>query len=587
MSLRRGSNIETQDREARQALKRIEDEELKRDRYDIEDKTINQDIVTGKITEDEAKRRFARMAMQKQKGPVDVVSAAGADYQTTQQMLEELLDDRSKVYAVRVFKEVTGFRRLEIAASRERLRRRSPKFRHPCPLLRLLAQSNVFELGLGVVMLVNGVTIGVTTDLSEEEASGGVWFALEHFFTLIFTFEIGLRIGVEGWPWLMDAGNFADASLVFLTGILPVWILAPFDVQNDVMRAFQVLRVLRLTRLVRIVRTVPIFRIFWTLIQGLLDSGRTLLWTYVMIGTMIFIFGTCGVLWIGRADNFADDEFAQEYFGNLYRAAITLFQTATFDSWTFVARPLMENSSFVAPFFLAFVLVVPLALLNLVTAVIVNNAFQNAEKDDEMRAKMAAEKTTKEIASLRQLFIDIDTDGSGMLDHDEYVQAVEHDEGVMEKFELLEITPQESEEIWQLLDIGSGELSVDMFANGLQSLMGEAKAKDSFTIVRRVQRLNARVQGILSFLEQHQDEAEELRAEVATAHRSMGAVVLLLGEFAEHMARLVPAGSAPTPAHRLAGLRGAVEARARDALALAAQQHQSSTPSSPERQADR
>merc|ERR1712071_113899 len=103
---------------------------------------------------------------------------------------------------------------------------------------------------------------------------------------------------------------------------------------------------------------------------------------------------------------------------------------------------------------------------------IVNNAFQTAKEDDELNVRILAEQRGEEIESLRNIFHDIDADGSGMLSKDEFDEALDCNEEVQQKFELLEIPEQEREEIWKLLDTseaGDGEISVDQFTEGLQA----------------------------------------------------------------------------------------------------------------------
>lgn len=551
MAARRGgrpsvanSSIEGIVKETEAAAKRIEQYELQQERQKLEEDNLEDLIVRGEINEDEAHQKFARMQMRKgeesKKGVLDNSVAAGADFQTTMQMLEEILDNESKIPLVRWFKNFTGIRQVEKAVARERLRRKKARYSHICPPIFYMVHSNLFEIVIGVIMLANGYTIGETMSLPEGQADTGTYYYLEHAFTGIFSLEICLRLIADGWTWWWDLSNVADASLVFLTGIVPLWILGPFGVQSGAMRGFQVLRVLRLVRLVRMVRTVSWFRIFWTLIRGLVDSGRTLLWTYVLISTVLFMFAVFGVYFIGRGDAFEGDEVALEYFSTVPRALMTLFQITTFDSWAAIARPLISRSSWVSLYFISFIAVVPLSLLNLITAVIVNNAFQSAQSDEEAIAKDKQEDMKREVKALKKIFLAIDTDGNGNLSKEEYMEAVETNEQVQDKFDTLQIAPAEVEEIWHILDTGSGEITVDEFAHGLQALQGTAKAKDSFSICKRNQHLNKRVEKLTDRVAKQQAQAEHLRLEAARAHRLMGGVMLELKDFVEALAPVIP-----------------------------------------------
>merc|ERR1719277_2764264 len=107
-------------------------------------------------------------------------------------------------------------------------------------------------------------------------------------------------VRTEGWIWICKTSNVLDSGLIIVTGVLPLWILAPANIEVDEMRPLQVLRVVRLVRLVRMVRTVKAFRIFWKLIQGIMDSGKTLLWMYILMGAVLYTFSIFSVFWLGK-----------------------------------------------------------------------------------------------------------------------------------------------------------------------------------------------------------------------------------------------------------------------------------------------
>merc|ERR1712032_1379263 len=134
-------------------------------------------------------------------------------------------------------------------------------------------------------------------------------------------------------------------GLVICTAVLPVWILQPiFNEKVAEVRALGVLRSLRLVRVVRLIRTWSLFRILWTLIRGITDSWRTLLWTWVMVPTVLFTIGVFCVHFIAWSDTFRDDEVVQMYFGTISDCFLTLFQFTTLDSWHHPGRLVMKKS---------------------------------------------------------------------------------------------------------------------------------------------------------------------------------------------------------------------------------------------------
>lgn len=543
------ASTETAVKEAVAAAERVEAYEMRQARFRLEERfdVIDDLVAQGEISKEEAQKRVARGKMHtkdeedRTRAQLDEAAAAGADYTTTAQMIEEVLDTSSKIYVVKLLKFYTGFSWLEKKANRERNRRRKPEFKHCFPPIHRLAHSVYFEAGLGFILCLNGILIGITTSQAGTDIDTTMYDLAEHVFTLIFVLELIVRFGSDGWIWIMELMNFFDFSLIVLTGVLPMWVLIPLGVQTDIIRPFQVLRVLRLIRLVRMVKTVPQFQIFWSLISGLMDCGRVLLWTYMMIFVVLYIFAIFGVYMIGKDPVFADDAHAQQYFGDVPKAMITLFQVMTLDSWSAMARPLMKKSDKVVVYYIVVILVVTLALLNLVTAVIVDNTFEKLSRDLELVAANQRAAMMAEINDLRDLFLELDEDQSGMLDRDEYINNLDNERLKM-KFEILQIPENEREELFYLLaDVGENpQVSVDAFAGGLRDMQGDAKAKDSFTILKKVYHTNIKLGNLSTRLKQQQSQADELQNEIQELHRQIGGFLMEVREVMSYLAVCIP-----------------------------------------------
>merc|ERR1719352_1785561 len=123
------------------------------------------------------------------------------------------------------------------------------------------------------------------------------------------------------------------------------------------------------------------------MMRGLIECGRTLFWTYVMILAVLFLFGVFAVDVIAADAAFMHDDSVQDLFGTLDRAMFTLTQIMTLDSWTFIARPMMAKVPWVVAYYVALILLICMVLLNLITAVIVENAFQIVHEDEETIAQ--------------------------------------------------------------------------------------------------------------------------------------------------------------------------------------------------------
>merc|ERR1719223_1974535 len=132
------------------------------------------------------------------------------------------------------------------------------------------------------------------------------------------------------------------------------------------------------------------FQNMWQLIKGLVDSFETLVWTYVLILSVLWFFGIMGTAIIGQSDaleaaviNETGVPYAREYFEDVQVSMLTLFQVLTLDSWTGIARPLAYVQPWTALFFVVFISVGDFLVMNLVTSVIVEQAFASGRKAKE------------------------------------------------------------------------------------------------------------------------------------------------------------------------------------------------------------
>jgi voltage-gated sodium channel len=359
---------------------------------------------------------------------------------------------------------------------------------HPFPRIRDKVVSNGFEAGLGVLIVANCAVIGwraQTASQEPDEATKITLFALEQIFTIFFSIELLLRLIVYNWTMFFVSENWLDIFLVSI-GTFSAWIAGPMNLDLDFLRKLTVLRTLRLTRLGRAVRHRPEFQDMWALMKGLTDSFETLFWTYIMIGCVLYLFAIIGTYLIGNLASFEDDPIAEEYFKDVPRAMLTLFQVMTLDSWTGIMRPLMKKEAWVCWYFIIFITVGTFVLMNLIIAVVVENAFENANEDSEEVARQMEEKKTAELEDLRKTFRSMDEDESGTINREELMKSMRERHDIRQKFRSLDIKPTDIDEIWQILDDGSGEISIYDFVDGIRRLQGEAKSKDIIRLQREL-----------------------------------------------------------------------------------------------------
>lgn len=417
------------------------------------------------------------------------------------------------------FLDTTQLRVIEVALAKERRLRRNPHYKHKFPWFQKMDKNTRFEMTVGCVIMINAILIGAQTS---ENSDGDGYQAMETLFLLFFLWELIVRLFAHGWSWVFDYRNFLDFFLVVVP-IVAQWILIPLGVPADQLKKFQILRILRLVRLVKMVRMFPQFQTLWVMLRGLVECGRTLFWTYVMIITMLFIFGIVGTDFIAKDPLFLYDDAVQEYFGTLPDSIFTLMQVMTLDSWTFICRPMMKKAGWVGLYFIALIMLVVMVLLNLITAVIVENSFAVAHEDEDEIGRQREKEREAEISSLGEIFKTFDTDGSGTVTFEEFQHAAETNPLVQNKLDVLEIDKSDLGELWSLLDDGDGTLSSHEFCEGLRKVKAGVKAKDLLECLRqmrvlqtRTQRQRKRVSDALVQAESMLDRLEQARFKMAS-----------------------------------------------------------------------
>mmetsp|Transcript_130181 Transcript_130181/g.324598 ORF Transcript_130181/g.324598 Transcript_130181/m.324598 type:complete len:515 (+) Transcript_130181:139-1683(+) len=393
---------------------------------------------------------------------------------------------------------------------------------HRFPRVRRIVANLAFDYIVALLIIANCIFIGMQANNALDDAESIV-FIVENVFTFCFLTDLVMRVLGYGWTWLFESENYVDTFLVVMS-VMVTWILQPAGFNVEDMRKLTVLRTLRLVRIARAVRMRPEFKEMWALLKGLVDSAETLCWTYVMICILLYFFAIMATSLIGKQDAFRDNASVQELFGDVPKSMLTLFQVMTLDSWSSLCRPIMVGSQvWIGVFFIVFITVAQFVLMNLVTAVIVENAFSDSKTEDEELAQRIAREKEKELEELTVIFKQLDEDGSGMLTREELNNASKKRK-VRQKLRAIDVLPKDIDELWEILDDGDGELSAEEFVSGLQRLRGEAKAKDILRLYRELRVMEASIREINQSMNVSQGKMHHVKSQLQRAKVDIAAM---------------------------------------------------------------
>lgn len=243
-------------------------------------------------------------------------------------------------------------------------------------LLRRFTESRPFQQAVLAAVLLAGVLAGLETDADLAARHGLLLHRLDQGILALFTAEIVLKLASRGsrwWEFFRDPWNLFDFFIVAVC-LLPLHAgFAP------------VLRLVRVLRVLRLVSALPRLQI---LVGALLNSIPSMAYVAVLLLLHFYVYAVIGVSLFGAHD--------APHFGGLGRAMLTLFQIVTLEGWadimeTQLHRPGASPAGVVA-YFVSFILLGTMIILNLLIGVIMNGMqeaaaeAENAERARHQRA---------------------------------------------------------------------------------------------------------------------------------------------------------------------------------------------------------
>jgi len=341
-----------------------------------------------------------------------------------------------------------------------------------------LLNNTKFETFIGCVIVLNSVLMGVETQLEMVGNDASIFSVLEHVFLACYTIELCMWFYAYGFSILCNNGWVAFDCLLVVFGIIGNYVIGPLAKNNDSLQSslggLLVMRMMRLFRLARILRLLVVFKVLWKLVRGLLGSAGTIGYTMGLIAVIVYMFACmAGELITKKLRDSEDKDVAaivEMHFSTLPVTMLSLLQFVSIDGIADIYFPLVKADPVLMLFFLPFILIVSVSLMNLVTAVIVEGALEQGKQDREAMARYRNYEFKKMVPTLRGMFNEMDSDGDGHLTWDEFQSAsAEIKEDLAE---YMNESSHDMQELFEMLDVDdSGEVSVDEFCDGLAKLV--------------------------------------------------------------------------------------------------------------------
>lgn len=330
------------------------------------------------------------------------------------------------------------------------------------------------------------------------------FFIGDKVFTACFVVDVLVRITFLRLDFWKSAMNWLD---FVVTAASVVELILVNAVDLNVLRLVRICKVARSLRMVTLTTSLHSLQL---LIKCLWASFDMLFWSFCLL-TMIQCVAGIIVSLLAQSymqDDQVDPEARRlvfRYYGTFTRTFLTMFEIL-FANWAPACRILVETNEWFTLFFLIYRCVIGFAVLNVVNAVFVQQTLKTASSDEELQFRQKQIEVDRYTRKVRQFFKTIDESGDGSITFDEFSQLVESPKL---KFWVsqLELEYHDLLSLFEMMDDGDGEITLDEFIEGAARLKGSAKSID---IWRLETKLEVLLSAILAKTSQQGDQSVNL-----------------------------------------------------------------------------
>jgi voltage-gated sodium channel len=225
-----------------------------------------------------------------------------------------------------------------------------------------LVENRVFQSLILAVIVLNAIIIGAGTYPNVIARYGSTLDLVDDLFLWIFVVEIALRIFAHGRrprEFFRSGWNVFDFAII-------VFALLPLVLGTGV-------TVLRLLRIVRAFRLVSAFKDLRTIVAGMVHSILPLAGVGLLMVLLTYVYAVVGTILFGSV---APDDWEQ-----VGSAALSVFRILTLENWDELYFSVAEVGPLATLYFVSFIIVATLVVLNLVIAVFVSSVERARETE--------------------------------------------------------------------------------------------------------------------------------------------------------------------------------------------------------------
>ena len=268
----------------------------------------------------------------------------------------------------------------------------------------------LYEYIMLMVTLINTVSIGLETSKSFPNSFVDIlsWIDRGCFFffltELLFKGIVYNRnfFGEERKDekgnsfYFINWWNISDLIIVILSAFSELACF--FDSSSDFsgFAWVAVFRVFRLFRVVRVFKIINEFSSLRSILRGLVKALPGIFATFCFLALFAYVYGVIGT------NLFTEKEFSQ-WFGDLGRSILTMCQMLTLDSWfSGITRIIMEKHPWAWVYFVSYVFVASLVIMNAIVGIIVDSMAKERERQRDDETEVTLERLSDQIEELKK-----------------------------------------------------------------------------------------------------------------------------------------------------------------------------------------
>jgi len=311
-------------------------------------------------------------------------------------------------------------------------------------------------------------------------------------FGILFLVEVVFKMCILRRRFFRSGWNLFDFFVVLLW-VFDQWNLG-FKMNPLILRLG---RLAKLFRLLRVVRWVTIFDPLHLIIKAVRSSVSVLMWSIVVL---VLLIAAASLFTSQMVESYIRDVTKPdairievfEAWGTFTRAMVSMFEVSL-GNWAPPCHLLQnEVNELWALFFLIYKCTIGFAVVQVITAVFIQQTFKVAARDEEVMINERKSSAKAMLKNLGHLFEALDISGDGLLTPDEFA-AVLQDKRVKTWFSAIEIDAEDVQGLFELLDDGDGYVTRDEFIKGIKAIKGTAKSSDMVVLLDKTHKLRESV----------------------------------------------------------------------------------------------